>query len=510
MATITAKLALDASGFTAGLTRAQAALGRLKAVGVPAVAAGFAAASAAAVALSVGIKKAVDIGGQLSELSARTGIAAGELRVLGQAFDRAGIGADAMGPIINKMQRAIVEAGQGSKPAQDAIASLGLTLGELQGMSTQEQFMAIGRAISGLSNPAQQAASAMELFGRSGGSLLALFQDSGALNDAARSIGGQADILTRNAALFDRASDILGTAGKKLEGLFIGVADSLVPAILPLLEAFDGIDFANVGQQLGQSIGFGLTAITSGKIGDLLTAQFRIAVAEWQNGMLQAASGVVAFFVRGMQDIPKNFLSGVLPAMSAILKQVAAEAAARLADLADKVSNVPGLGGLANTATRLRDNAASLDVQSVMEMRDAMDVIGKSIASASEAATGAMSNFRGADTSALEATRAAIIDSIVGQQMATQAAARQQFSGTRPGLPDLEGFQSAAAGRNNTGIIAQTLQRVGGGAAFARFSDAANPAAQAVREQKKGNEFLREIRDRITDRFAPATPLMAS
>jgi hypothetical protein len=50
-----------------------------------------------------------------------------------------------------------------------------------------------------------------------------------------------------------------------------------------------------------------------------------------------------------------------------------------------------------------------------------------------------------------------------------------------------------SAGKGNTGIIAQSLQKVGGGAAFARFSDAANPAAQAVREQIKSNGYLETI-----------------
>jgi hypothetical protein len=53
------------------------------------------------------------------------------------------------------------------------------------------------------------------------------------------------------------------------------------------------------------------------------------------------------------------------------------------------------------------------------------------------------------------------------------------------------------AGKSNTGVIAQSLQKVGGGAAFARFSDAANPAAEAVREQKKSNNYLQTIAEGI-------------
>jgi hypothetical protein len=58
------------------------------------------------------------------------------------------------------------------------------------------------------------------------------------------------------------------------------------------------------------------------------------------------------------------------------------------------------------------------------------------------------------------------------------------------------------AGRSNTGVIAQSLQKVGGGAAFARFSDAANPAAQAVREQQKTNGFLARIEQKLSPQMA--------
>ena len=43
---------------------------------------------------------------------------------------------------------------------------------------------------------------------------------------------------------------------------------------------------------------------------------------------------------------------------------------------------------------------------------------------------------------------------------------------------------------NKSGVIAASLQRVGGGGAFSKFSDSANPAAQAVQEQKTTNKLL--------------------
>jgi hypothetical protein len=526
-ATVTAKLALDSSGFTAGLTRAQAALGKLGAIGVPVMAAGFAAAAAAAAGLAVGIKKAVDIGGALSELSARTGVAAGELRVLQMAFERAGLSADKVGPAINKMQRAIIEAGQGSKTAQDALANLGLSVEQLSGLSPDKQFEAIGQAINGISNPAAQAAAAMQIFGRSGGEMLALFKDSGALGDAARAIGSQADLLTRNANLFDRASDILNTIGSKLEGFFVGVADQVVPAILPLLEAADGLDFAGLGQELGQAVAFGLTAITSGQIGNLFAAQLKLSGAEFVNLLVKGLYGLVAFLGQRLVDIPGEFVTlmsivskaefwqglgngliGAAQKFAAIIQRAAAA-------VLEAVSKVPGLGGAAGLADTYRQSADQMDAASAASFGQAGDLLSGPVAEAQARIALSMDNALTAmsaameaagetiDTSELQAARDSIVNTISEQLKTNQEAARARFEASKTMIPGMDG-EGMDGRRNgtNAGVIAQSLQQVGGGAAFARFSDAANPAAQQLREQQKANGFLARIEQKLTPQMA--------
>jgi hypothetical protein len=524
-ATVTARLALDSSGFTAGLTRAQAALGKLGAIGVPVMAAGFAAAAAAAAGLAVGIKKAVDIGGALSELSARTGVAAGELRVLQMAFERAGLSADKVGPAINKMQRAIIEAGQGSKTAQDALANLGLSVEQLSGLSPDKQFEAIGQAINGISNPAAQAAAAMQIFGRSGGEMLALFKDSGALGDAARAIGSQADLLTRNANLFDRASDILNTIGSKLEGFFVGVADQVVPAILPLLEAADGLDFAGIGQSLGEGIAFALTAITSGQIGNLLTAQLKLSGAEFANTMYKGIVGAMAFLVQRMVDAPSDFLKvleivkqpafwqGMGNALIAAALAFGRAIMGTVADVMGVLSEVPRLksmleGPMSSVIGAMdsmgeeqlrRQNAAQEQLAGPLEQIRAQAA--QSFNNAAEAASKAMAGASQIDTGAFAQQRDEITNSISEQMRANQEAARARFEASKTMIPGMDGEGGMQRG-SNTGIIAQSLQKVGGGAAFARFSDAANPAAQQLREQQKSNGFLARIEQKLTPQMA--------
>ena len=105
------------------------------AVGAALAVAGTAAIDAAFAVAQKTVKSfgdALDMGGRLEDLSDRTGVAVDKVMLLERAFQNTGVGADSLGPIINKMQKAIVDAGDGTSAAADAFTKLGLPLSELQ------------------------------------------------------------------------------------------------------------------------------------------------------------------------------------------------------------------------------------------------------------------------------------------------------------------------------------------------------------------------------------------
>ena len=103
-----------------------------------------------------------------------------------------------------------------------------MNLAELRKQTPLEQFRALGSAIDKMADANEPVATARAFFGRSGASLLSMFSAKG-FGDAAKQVGTQAQILGRDAALFDDASDKLALAGTKLTGFFIGIADRVVP-----------------------------------------------------------------------------------------------------------------------------------------------------------------------------------------------------------------------------------------------------------------------------------------
>ncbi len=72
------------------------------------------------------------------------------------------------------MSRNIIEAARGSASARQNLARLGLTIADLTGLSPDQQFELIADRLSRIQNPANRATIAMEIFGRTGASLLPL------------------------------------------------------------------------------------------------------------------------------------------------------------------------------------------------------------------------------------------------------------------------------------------------------------------------------------------------
>jgi hypothetical protein len=215
---------------------------------------GAIAAAVGGAAMARGLKMAADLGGRLADIASRTGIAAGQVALLERAFEDNGIAAAKVGPTINKMQKAISDAATKGGAMEDALNGIGLSAKNLQSISPEDQFAAIQKSISGIQDPAKRAAAAMQIFGKSGGELLTLFDNPDAMAKAAKSLGSQAEILERRAQTFDRISDILKGVGAKMQGFFVGMLDRIADPVLVLLEKFESLDLAAIGQRAGDAL----------------------------------------------------------------------------------------------------------------------------------------------------------------------------------------------------------------------------------------------------------------
>jgi hypothetical protein len=157
-------------------------------------------------------KDVIDLGGQINDLSVRTGIGTSAIQELKYAADQTGSTIETMTGAIEQMGNRLTEGGSG---AVQAVRSLGLSLEDLRGMRPEDAFTAIADAIKEVPDPMRQTQLAMELFGKSGVELLpAIKSGMSDLRQGAKDLG---QVLSEDAV---EGLDTLGDAW----GNFMGAA----------------------------------------------------------------------------------------------------------------------------------------------------------------------------------------------------------------------------------------------------------------------------------------------
>jgi chromosome segregation ATPase len=215
--------------------------------------------------------QALDLGGRLNDLSARTGETAGKLLVLEQAFMDSGLSADQVGMAINKLQNFMAEAQAGGEAQAQAMQRLGISMADLAGKTPTQQMQVFAQAISAIEDPTQRAAIAGDVFGEKlGGRLLPLLtQFSPALDSAGIKVGSLADVMDKNAATFDKVGESIDAAKGKLTAFAAGILDKTIPAVESLGTTMEGVDAAGLGQKIGTELAPALQKLTDATSGAL-------------------------------------------------------------------------------------------------------------------------------------------------------------------------------------------------------------------------------------------------
>jgi hypothetical protein len=245
-----------------------------------------------------------------SKLSRRLGTTYGELAGLKLAGDLAGVGIEQIGTAMTKSDVAMQKAVGGSKQAQKAFANLGLDAGQLQGMSTADRFEAIASAIANIQSPAERAAAAVALFGRSGATMLPLFEGGAESIRKARQEAERFGLTLTNAQgqNVENMNDSFTRVYASIQGIVQQVVAHLAPAVTGIAQTFTDyvgtIGGANIGQAIGEAL-LNAAEYLAG-VGDYLIANFAPSVqkvfaylsqigGQW-NSVFQFGSRVASFF----------------------------------------------------------------------------------------------------------------------------------------------------------------------------------------------------------------------
>lgn len=199
--------------------------GKIAGIGAMAIGAG----SAVLTPLIAAAKLFSDAGSDMADMAGRTGASVEALSSLGYAAEQSGSSLEELEGGLKKQAKFLTEAAQGGKAQNEVLKRMGLTIGQLATMSPEEQFRTISAELAKIQNPTLRAATAMEIFGKSGANLLPMISQLGELEERARSLG--LVMSSEDAA----AADTLGDAWGDLIGMGKMLVFQVGAALAPLL-----------------------------------------------------------------------------------------------------------------------------------------------------------------------------------------------------------------------------------------------------------------------------------
>lgn len=430
-----------------------------------------------------GATSAID---QTNKLSRGLGISFEQMQQLNLAASLSGASTEQLAQAFRKAQLTIAQAEQGSKTAVTALGNLGISINELAGLSSSQQFQQIARAIAGIDNPARRTAAAVAVFGEEGAKLLPVFQELAQnLRRSESFFDGFTNRLSRiDAGRVEEINNAFSetrTAAQQTAGLILSrLQPALTTAARAVTEFLQGLNIDAVARQASEALnrlsdaGL-LVARIAGVV--LKAPLFAIGVS-----MAYLNRQAIQFTVIGL---PRTFLAA---ATAAKTFSVAAGAAAVAANVAKSAFRGLLLATGVGAVGLLFSYAAEAVLNFVGRAEDV------------EVVTGA------AKVVAVEANNA-------GRQFdkATQSAVRfGKEAKTALQIPTLTAADSAQSAINDARSAVNTLARELGGLAnvpaqvladFSEISVRAQQANEAVFDQKIQLAEVTQAADRFTQQL---------
>lgn len=225
---------------------------------------GIGATIAAGSALADTVTRSTEAILDLDRSAQQLGIGAGSLAGLRDAAsDLAGLSGDQLDGALAKMNERLADAAVTGKGATETLSTLGLSATQLVGAGTEQAFFQIADAIREIPNPMERARIAIDIFGKSGASLLNVFAaGSGAMKDA------QQNAVDIGLALsdLDTARVVeMGHAFDDLADISEGFGNQLTAAVAPSVSAFAStlIDATAEGEPLRDMLDSTVTVVGS-------------------------------------------------------------------------------------------------------------------------------------------------------------------------------------------------------------------------------------------------------
>ena len=184
------------------------------------------------------VKGAIDSADSFGKLADQTGIAANTLQAYTNAGKLAGVGQETIDKGLRRLAQSMREADQGVATYSDSYKALGISVRDSDGnlKSSETVLGEIADRFADLPDGATKAALSMEIFGRSGASLINLLNGgSAALEEFNYAVS---DEFSQNAEFFN---DQIAVLAIRFDGFRKQLADALLPVLNNLIQVFSNL-----------------------------------------------------------------------------------------------------------------------------------------------------------------------------------------------------------------------------------------------------------------------------
>ncbi len=253
------------------------------------------AAAAAGAAFGLAAKQALTYADALTKVSDRTGVDVVALQRLDSIARASGNSLEDIGGAINRFQRNLAS---NDRTAGAALERIGLSFAQLRGLNPDQQFIAIAKGLQGITDPAQQALLAVELFGKGGAEILP-------------SLKADVDKLAKSTVVMSKESiealDAFGDGVQRLKASFVASIGEMIASALKLPKALkDAAD-----KLPKQSTAFPIDVAASERMQAALTQGPEAFAAAQQGVVASEAEALAAALKRAADNAAK--LSAIHP-----------------------------------------------------------------------------------------------------------------------------------------------------------------------------------------------------
>lgn len=260
-----------------------ASAGKAAAAGLAVFAGAAVAAGGVAARWAAGaVQDFAKVGDEIAKTSSKLGVTTDELQRMRFAAGRSGASSESLAVAIKTLNRQMLDASKtGKGPLVDALSDLGLELGDLEGMTTEQRFGLLADRLGRIADPARKSALAMKVFGEQGTALVPMLNEGSAgLQRLYATAEQQPDFLDRKQLTdAEKLNDALSDLRASIKGAGNQIASSLAPVVGEM-----AMGFADWIRQNDKLIKQDLPAMFEGMAGMLSTVGAGVgeAIAEFQ------------------------------------------------------------------------------------------------------------------------------------------------------------------------------------------------------------------------------------